>query len=48
LEDRGVDGRKYEKWMFKKWDVGMDWIALVWDMDRWRALVNAVLDLRVP
>jgi hypothetical protein len=28
------------------WD-GMDWIDLVQDMDRWRALVNTVMNLRV-
>ena len=27
---------------------GMDWIKLVQDRDRWRALVNAVMDLQVP
>jgi len=27
---------------------GMDWIKLAEDMDRWRALVNAVMNLRVP
>jgi hypothetical protein len=27
---------------------GMDWIDLARDKDRWRALVNAVMNLRVP
>jgi hypothetical protein len=29
------------------WD-GMDWIALVQDRDRWRALVNMVMSRWVP
>jgi hypothetical protein len=49
LEDPGVD-RIILKWIFKKWDggAGLHWIDVAQDRDRWRALVNAVMNLRAP
>jgi len=44
-----VDGRVILRWIFRKWGVGgTDWIELAHDMDRWVALVNAVMNLGVP
>ena len=35
--------------VFTKWDGGvMDWIYLAHDRNRWRALVNAVMNLWLP
>jgi hypothetical protein len=33
--------------IFKKWEWGVDWIDLAEDRDRWRVVINAVLNLLV-
>jgi hypothetical protein len=48
LADLGVGGSVVLKWIFGKRDGSIGWIELAQDRDRWRALVNAVLDLRFP
>jgi hypothetical protein len=54
-EGRRALGRSRRRWEDNiKMDLrevgwgGMDWIDLAQDRDRWRALVNAVMNLRVP
>jgi hypothetical protein len=44
LEDPGVDGKIILK--FETWHGGMSWIDLAQDRDRWRAFVNAAMNLR--
>jgi hypothetical protein len=48
LGDPGIDGRLILKRIFKKWDGSIDWIELSQDRNWWLALVNAVMNLRVP
>ena len=49
LGDPGVGGRIILRWIFRKWDVGgVDWIRMTQDRDSWRALVTAIVSLRVP
>jgi len=54
-ERRRPQGRPRRRWVdnirMDLQDVGcgcMDWIGLVQDRDRWRTLVSAVMNLRVP
>jgi hypothetical protein len=47
LGDPGVYGRIISKWILKNWDGSMDWIELAQYRDRWRALVNSVMNLGV-
>jgi hypothetical protein len=47
-EDRGVDGRIIKANVQEVGCGGMDWIGLAQNRGRCRALVNAVINLRVP
>ena len=48
FQDLRVDGRTILKWIFKKWDGGVNCIDLAAGLDRWWALVIAVRNLRFP
>jgi hypothetical protein len=55
LEGKGLLGRPRSRWVDNiRMDLGgvgwgdVDWNGLAQDKNRWRALVNSVLNLRVP
>jgi hypothetical protein len=49
LEDAGVDGRILLKMYLQEVGWGIrDCTDLAQNTDRWRALVNAIMNLRVP
>jgi hypothetical protein len=45
LEYLGIDGRIILKWAKRKWNGGLEWIALVQDRNGHRALVNADMNV---
>jgi hypothetical protein len=47
LEDLGVDGKIILEWILGKYD-GKFWSGYSWLRDQWRAVVNTVMNLRVP
>jgi hypothetical protein len=48
-EDQGVGGKMGSDRLLGRlaWGGGVDWIRLSQDRDRWRAVVSAVMNLRV-
>jgi hypothetical protein len=44
----GLRGKLYEKDHKETEFEGVDWIHLAEDRDKWRALANTVMNLRVP
>jgi hypothetical protein len=47
-ENLGVDGRIILKWIFKKYNGGVEWITVAQDKEQWRVFVNTVMNLGVP
>jgi hypothetical protein len=49
LEHPGVDVGIVLRWIFREWSVGGVYCKeLAQDRDRWRAVVTALMNLRVP
>jgi hypothetical protein len=47
-QDLGVDGKVILERILWKWD-GKMWIGFIWlRWDQWRALVNPIMNFRVP
>jgi hypothetical protein len=48
-EDLGVDGRILLEWILRETEWKCEnWIHLAQDRNQWQALVNTVINLRVP
>jgi len=48
LEDLSLYGTMILRWVFRKWGGGVDLNDLSQNRDRWRAVVYAVMNLRIP
>jgi hypothetical protein len=45
--DSDLGRRIILRWIFRKWDVGYELVEMAQDRDRWWALVNEVMNLRI-
>ena len=47
LKDPGIEGGIIVRCILRKWEGDVEWIDLAQDRDRWQALVNVVMNLKV-